>query len=104
MNKCANLDCNKKISSRASYCSMKCRSEFPPSAIKINKYIKAKSLEEFYRKFYIIFEAFPKKDLCNLFGVSHPTLLQLKASVFKYTTYDKIEKYKRGQLKEKKDE
>lgn len=94
MGKCLNIGCGVYIYRKgAKYCSVQCREDFPETGIKINKYIKANSLEEFYRKFYVIYNLFNKKDLSKRFGVSINSLYRLKKMVFKYTTEEKVKEY-----------
>ena len=70
-----------------------CRKEFSRVYRKVNLVIKAKTLEEFYRKFFVLYKIFKKRELLDIFKISHNSLRKIYLNVFNYTTEEQISEY-----------
>lgn len=91
--KCQNLECNNEVLYGVVYCSEKCRREFSRAYRKVNEVIKAKTLEEFYRKFFVLYKIFKNRELLDIFKISHNSLRKIYVNVFNYTTKEQISEY-----------
>ena len=93
MAKCLNLDCNNSTKNGRKYCCDACKKKFPCGCVRANHVLEAKTLEEFHRRFYVIYQLFKNAELLKVFGISHNTLRKIYVNVYSYTDRKSIEEY-----------